>query len=92
VKRGLFKVILEERVPVIPVAITGTSLILKKGQFLYDLTRRLKVFVHILPPVRPEGDPGSLADVTALRDCVVDVISDMVDRARDPMRERRPGH
>jgi len=86
VKRGLFKVIMEERVPVIPVAIAGTGNILKKGQFLYDLTRKLKVFVHILPPVLPEGDPENLAHVTALRDRVVGVISDTVDRSFDLRR------
>lgn len=89
VKRGLFKVILEERVPVIPVAISGTGFILGKGQFLFDLTRKLKVFVHILPPIRPEGDPESLADVTALRDRVVAAISDVVDRSIDLRRQRR---
>jgi 1-acyl-sn-glycerol-3-phosphate acyltransferase len=89
VKRGLFKVVLEERVPVIPVAISGTGYILKKGQFLFDLTRRLKVFVHVLPPILPEGDPESLADVTAFRDRVVSLVSDMVERSTDLRRERR---
>jgi 1-acyl-sn-glycerol-3-phosphate acyltransferase len=86
VKRGLFRVVMEERVPVVPVAIVGTNHILKKGQFLFDLTRRIRATVFFLPPMTPEGDPENLADVTAFRDAVVERIGALLESASDPTR------
>jgi len=86
VKRGLFRVIMEERVPVVPVAIVGTNHILKKGQFFFDLTRRCRATVFFLPPMTPGGDPADLADVTAFRDAVVERIGTLLETAADPTR------
>jgi 1-acyl-sn-glycerol-3-phosphate acyltransferase len=90
VKRGLFKLIMEEKVPVVPVAITGTRYILKKGQFFFDIGSPLKVMVHYLPPVVPEGDPENLGDVTALRDRIVESIGSILEGERDLTREGHP--
>jgi 1-acyl-sn-glycerol-3-phosphate acyltransferase len=90
VKRGLFKLVMEEKVPIVPVAITGTKYTVKKGQVLFDIGRPLKVMVHFLPPVLPEGDPESLSDVTALRDRIVESIGSILEAERDLTREGHP--
>jgi 1-acyl-sn-glycerol-3-phosphate acyltransferase len=87
VKRGLFKVLMEERTPIVPIAVVGTNHLLKKGQFFFVIPPRFKAEVFILPPVAPEGDPESLEDVTALRDRIVEAVGSVLDRRRDLRRE-----
>ncbi|MFH1435718.1 MAG: 1-acyl-sn-glycerol-3-phosphate acyltransferase [Pseudomonadota bacterium] len=84
VKRGLFKLLLEEKVPVLPVAIVGTGLLLKKGQFLVTFDPPLKVMVHVMPPILPEGDPGNINDITAFRDRVFHAINEHLERGQGP--------
>lgn len=88
IKRGIFKLALEERVPIVPIAISGTGYILKKGQFFFDIPGRLKVMVHLLPPVEPDGDPGRIEDVKAIRDRVASSVESILESERDLTREK----
>lgn len=89
VKRGLFKVLMEEKVPVIPIAITGIEHLLPKGRVFFDVHPRLKSTIHILPAVMPEGDPGNPEDITAFRNRVVEAIDTIVQSEKDTLRHRR---
>ena len=86
VKRGLFKLIMEENVPVYPVAIVGTNHFIEKGRFLVTFMPPLKVMVHVLPPVLPEGDPENIDDITAFRDRVFHAINEHLESKRDLLR------
>ena len=68
-KRGAFKLAVETGVPVVPVVITGTRDLLKRGSWLFNPAARVRVTV--LAPVPPSGDqaePGRLRD--AVRDAI----------------------
>jgi len=87
VKRGIFKLILEERIPVVPLAVVDSRYIVTKSQVVTTVEPGLRVRVVALPPVAPEGDPARIEDVTALRDRVVDLIDGEVSRRKDLVRE-----
>jgi 1-acyl-sn-glycerol-3-phosphate acyltransferase len=62
-RRGAFRLALEERVPVVPVVLQGTTeLVEGDGPWMNP---RARVSIRVLPPVRPEdfdGDDAGLAD------------------------------
>lgn len=62
-RRGAFRLALEEKVPVVPVVLQGTTdLVEGDGPWM---NARAHVSVRVLPPVHPEGfgaDDGALAD------------------------------
>jgi len=92
VKRGIFKVAMEMKTPIVPVAISGTGYILKKGQFFFDIGKPLKVLVNIFPPVNPQGNPENAQDVIVLRNSVVDMVDNCLDAQRDLRREGLSQH
>ena len=62
-RRGAFRLALEERVPVVPVVLQGTTeLVEGDGPWM---SPRARVSIRVLPPVRPEdfgGDDAGLAE------------------------------
>jgi 1-acyl-sn-glycerol-3-phosphate acyltransferase len=62
-KLGAFAVAVGASQPIVPVALTGTRTILRGGQWF---PRSGKLYVHIGPPIKPEGE--GMAAAIALRD------------------------
>jgi 1-acyl-sn-glycerol-3-phosphate acyltransferase len=57
-KGGAFKLALEEKVPIVPIAMTGTRHILQKGD--WKLADSVFVQIEVLPAVAPQGDEKDL--------------------------------
>jgi len=57
-KGGAFKLALEEKVPIIPIAMTGTRHILQKGD--WKLAEKVFVQIQVLAPVTAGGDEKDL--------------------------------
>lgn len=78
---GLFRIAIEQGVPVVPVAVTGLYEVLHKGTLV--IRPGNEIVVHVEEPIRTEG--MSTEDVTKLSDRVRQVISARVEahRSRD---------
>lgn len=61
-KLGAFKLALENKVPIVPIALAGTHDLIPKGS---RIPSRAHVFIHILPQVLP--NPGETAEQLASR-------------------------
>ncbi|MBI3088173.1 MAG: 1-acyl-sn-glycerol-3-phosphate acyltransferase [Candidatus Omnitrophica bacterium] len=69
-KNGAFKLALETGTSIVPVVITGTRGLLKRGSWLFNPTADVRIAV--LPPIQPSTDH---ADPDRLRDHVRDLIA-----------------
>lgn len=75
-KRGAFKLAIEEQVPIVPVAVRGTSaLVMGDGPWM---SPRARIEVEVLDPITPDQLGG---DEKALADRVRDVLARAVGRA-----------
>ena len=75
-KNGAFKLAIELRVPIVPIAIDGSWKLLSRGGWRIQPTARVRV--GVLPPVDPAGyDPG---DHERFRETVRGMIQDQLDR------------
>lgn len=74
-KNGAFKLALEAGTPILPIVITGTRGLLKRGGWLFNPTADVRITV--LPPVQP---PTDHADPDRLRDHVRDLIARTLER------------
>jgi len=80
-KIGAFKLALQTGAPIVPVAISGTRDLLKRGSWLFNPTARVQVTV--LAPLFPDGDyvePDRLRD--AARDAIARMLHGSADTAR----------
>jgi 1-acyl-sn-glycerol-3-phosphate acyltransferase len=76
-KDGAFRLAIEAGVPILPLAVSGTSTVLRKHDWRFG---RSRAEVRVLPPVETTG--LTLKDVPALRERV----RDMIVKARDELR------
>lgn len=60
-KPGAFKLALKARVPVVPIAISGTRDLLVKGSWRFRAGRQ-DVRVRVLPPLEPSGEDEGLRE------------------------------
>jgi 1-acyl-sn-glycerol-3-phosphate acyltransferase len=66
-KRGIFRIALETRAEVVPVAIVNSPYFLEPHQFWFDITEPVTGHVIARPAISPEGDPRNPKDVSMLR-------------------------
>lgn len=80
-KNGAFKLAVETGAPVVPVAISGTRDLLKRGSWLFNPTARVQVTV--LAPLSPAGEhaqPDRLRE--AARDAIARTLHSSADTSR----------
>ena len=85
-KGGAFKLAVEERVPLVPVAITGTRHILQKGSWL--LANEVRVSIQVLPPIATTGLTGE--DEKELRTATRDKIKNGLREIRKSASSPNP--
>ena len=68
-KDGAFRLAIENKAPILPIAVAGTRHCMAKGSFAF---RRARAKARVLAPIPVAG--LTLADVAALRDKTRDVI------------------
>jgi 1-acyl-sn-glycerol-3-phosphate acyltransferase len=64
---GPFQLAMREQVPVVPVVVEGTGNALPRSSWLFN--ERSDMYLHVLPPIAPEGwkNPGELRDAVRQR-------------------------
>lgn len=83
---GAFRLAIEEQVPVLPLVVSGTRNAMAKHSFVFNSAR---AEVRVLPPVETTG--LTVADASALRRRVQDMIARARATASDPRAAPRPG-
>jgi 1-acyl-sn-glycerol-3-phosphate acyltransferase len=81
-RRGLARIALPTGAPIVPVGIWGTQLRYPRSGFTVRRPWRPKLGLAFGPPLLPEGDADTLADVEALTDRVRLHLERQVERAR----------
>jgi 1-acyl-sn-glycerol-3-phosphate acyltransferase len=81
-QKGVARIALAARVPVIPVGIWGTHHRWPKAGLRWGRPLRPMVALHYAPPVMPEGDARNRADVRAMTDGIMAVLERAVTAAR----------
>jgi 1-acyl-sn-glycerol-3-phosphate acyltransferase len=91
-RRGLARIALPTGAPIVPVGVWGTQLRYPRSGFTVRRPFRPKLGLAFGPPLLPDGDADTIADVEALTDRVRLHLARQVERARslaeDPTRLR----
>jgi 1-acyl-sn-glycerol-3-phosphate acyltransferase len=81
-RRGLARIALPTGAPIVPVGVWGTQLRYPRSGFTVRRPLRPKLGLAFGPPLLPEGDADTIADVEALTDRVRLHLGRQVERAR----------
>jgi len=85
-KSGAFKIAAEEGISVLPVAIDGTGVAIRKKDWM--LRRILELRIHILPPVKPEGTDAQ--SIERIRETTRALIELELEKIRADYSQRSP--
>ena len=81
IRSGVARLALPTGAPIVPVGIWGTQTRWPRGGIRWVRPWRPTVMISFGPPILPEGDVASEADIDVLRDRVRDRLEDRRDRA-----------